>query len=133
MEFDKPSDAFSHIKNIGNSPIHKLDPKLCGYGIVISSSNNGAVENISKELPELFSIDPQYRNHEGAAYFREVAQTVGGENNWGLISAALGNSSNRFKFFSKLWYKPKEEPGTSLKNIMFQAKESKRIRMAWMY
>lgn len=126
MEYDKPNEAFTYKKNIGSSPIHTLDPKLCGYGIVISSSNNGAVENISKELPEIFSVDSRYHHHEGAAYFRDVAQTVGGENNWGLISAALGNSGNRFKFFSKLWYKPKEDPGTSLKNVLFQAKDSRK-------
>ena len=78
---------------------YELDESLSSFGILVVSSNNAAVENVTKELPkrpeqclcpeELDSID----------YFSEVANTLI-ENNkirgncWGLISIALGKTEN---------------------------------------
>ncbi|MCR8631526.1 hypothetical protein [Paenibacillus radicis (ex Xue et al. 2023)] len=84
VRFDNPNSAFSVKKIFNGYPLYALDPKLCGHSIVIASSNNGAVENISMELPENSAVDPAYIDHEGASYFREIAQTISGPNNWGL-------------------------------------------------
>lgn len=60
--------------------------------IVVASSNNKAVENISKELPSLAKIDKAFQTEIG--YFRQQAQ----EDEWGLFCGVLGNSSNRKAF-----------------------------------
>ncbi|PSL42708.1 AAA domain-containing protein [Chitinophaga niastensis] len=62
-------------------------------GILISSNNNTAVENISKELPQVKSIDVESFPH--ASYFIETAQKMGDkEQTWAILSAVLGNSTN---------------------------------------
>lgn len=62
--------------------------------IIVASSNNKAVENISKELPALSKIDKRYQDE--ARHFRSVAQS----GDWGLFCAVLGKSNNR-KLFKK--------------------------------
>lgn len=62
--------------------------------IIVASSNNKAVENISKELPSLSKIDKRYQDE--TRHFRSVAQS----GDWGLFCAVLGKSSNR-KLFKK--------------------------------
>lgn len=70
--------------------------------IVVASSNNKAVENISKELPDLKNIFEDYRDE--VRHFREVSE----EGSWGLFCAVLGNKGNRNRFKKKLselsWY-----------------------------
>lgn len=60
-KFDDPEDAFApsgqKIKR-GSAFIHlyKLDEKLRGHEIIVASSNNKAVENVSAELPGMGAI-----------------------------------------------------------------------------
>jgi hypothetical protein len=77
-------------------------------GILVASNNNGAVENISKELPALKSID--HRTFSQASYFSPFASKVI-EDSWGLLSAALGNTDNRNKFFNGFWFKNDSQQG----------------------
>lgn len=65
---------------------------VMSYSIVVASSNNKAVENISKELPAMNKIAKDYQHH--MAHFSALA----GEGDWGLFCAVLGNSNNRFLF-----------------------------------
>ncbi len=60
--------------------------------IVVASSNNKAVENISMELPALSKIHELYNDEIG--YFRHQAQ----KDEWGMFCAVLGNGSNRKSF-----------------------------------
>lgn len=80
------------------------------YGIVVSSNNNSAVENISKELPQTRKIDKEDKKDKDdnivkkasfpeADYFGEYA----GEGNWGILSAVLGNSKNNKRFYESFW------------------------------
>jgi AAA domain len=107
-QFEKPGHAFQQIGSIliksgKTKDIYQLDSGLTGFEIVVASSNNGAVENISKELPLKSSIADEY--HEQAGYFYEVARNVfRDEEVWGLISAVLGNSKNRNKFKNRFLY-----------------------------
>ncbi|MFB5762944.1 DEAD/DEAH box helicase [Paenibacillus medicaginis] len=122
--FENPADAFNRIKNIGQSVINHLADSLTGYGVIIASSNNGAVENISLELPDEKTIPESYRSHPGAQYLQRVAKTVYGERAWGMISARLGNSTNRFKFNRNFWFK-KEDEGYSFRRWLMEAKQAR--------
>lgn len=82
-----------------------LRPDLvAGTEIVVTSSNNAAVQNISFELP--FSCDRATFAHAG--YFPEVAAFIGEKfrlprkDPWGLLSAALGAKANRDKIATAL-------------------------------
>lgn len=60
--------------------------------IVVASSNNKAVENISKELPSLGKLPDDFAKQTN--HFRRLAP----KGDWGLFCGVLGNSSNRNKF-----------------------------------
>lgn len=106
---DDPTAAFTKLGETSlkiNSKtvqeIHKMNKDLCGFEIVVASSNNGAVENITKELPLVGEIDPQWR--KDALYFKEIASSINEKDSWGMISASLGNKNNNYKFFSKFLF-----------------------------
>lgn len=115
---DNPSKAFKKIgetslkvnsKNI--QEIFKLDEKIAGFEIVVASSNNGAVENITKELPLKNEIDASW--HQQAQYLTELATNVNEKESWGMISACLGNKNNNYKFFSNFLYSKTTENGSN--------------------
>lgn len=59
--FEDPASAFTNSGqrlSAGNAWLHlyKLDPRIKGYEMLIASSNNKAVENVSAELPGLNAI-----------------------------------------------------------------------------
>lgn len=119
--FENPASAFEkkwEVQYQGyKNPTHvfALDRRLHGFSIVVASSNNGAVENITRELPNLSKLSHEYH---GADYFRQLATiyinhtvTEGdgeGENRpdpiegWGLVSAPLGKKKNRSRFVKTL-------------------------------
>lgn len=117
--FDDPKEAFQSAgKRIraGQSWIHlyKLHPDLCGYEMVVASTNNKAVENVSGELPAISAID---RSFAGLRYFKTISDQVHGRETWGLIAAVLGNQQNRFQFRQSFWV----DEDTSLQAYMYSA------------
>lgn len=121
--FDKPHDAFSttgqKLAFGSNAFLHfyRLDPSLKGHEIVVASSNNKAVENVSKELP----LKAANGRPERMAYFKSISDAIAnpkraegfdadGESpadpveTWGLIAAALGNGRNRAAFQQGFWW-----------------------------
>ena len=130
----KPSDAFEtkriSVEFSGDSDrvsIVRLKPELTGFEMVVASSNNAAVENISHELPK---IETSIRVHwPAAAYFQTVAHKLAAqldEGNfrklpdedcpWGLVSCALGKSANRRRFkerFAFMRVRPDSKPDWS--------------------
>ncbi|MBA4538405.1 hypothetical protein H1Z61_15005 [Bacillus aquiflavi] len=60
VSYQDPTRAFSKMGKLKidkfNYNMYELDEKIAKYSIVVASSNNGAVENISKDLPKLGSI-----------------------------------------------------------------------------
>ncbi|HEY3568411.1 MAG TPA: AAA domain-containing protein [Thermoanaerobaculia bacterium] len=106
--FDDPSKAFSHSGEklkLGDFWLHlyKLDPRLRGFEMVVASSNNKAVENVSGELPALKAIA------EDAAdlrYFKTISDAIfkDKEETWGLCAAVLGNATNRSRFRQTFWW-----------------------------
>ncbi|WP_284247186.1 DEAD/DEAH box helicase, partial [Methylobacterium haplocladii] len=107
--FDDPATAFvasGETKKVGNATIRmsRLDGRLRGFEMLVASSNNKAVENVSRELPALKAIAD---DATGLRYFKTVADNVGkGIEAWGLVAAVLGNASNRYNFREAAWVDP---------------------------
>ena len=118
--YDNPEGAFEHFGKFKSLSafvhLYKLSPKLKGFEIVAASSNNKAVENISKELPAKDAI----ADDVDLSFFKTVSDACGGEESdtWGLIASVLGNSSNRFNFQKAFW----NEDDTSFKHYLSAAR-----------
>lgn len=103
--------------------VNSVNSALKNFNIVVASANNKAVENVTKEIPVLNSVDQSCLEKYELHYFKDGAELVydyRGENNessekteslvsvengqqcWALISAVLGKKENREKFFSAL-------------------------------
>ncbi len=104
----RASDGFvsngREAANDGGKPqaCFKLNSALYGFEIVVASSNNGAVENVTLELPQRDKIDESWLPE--AEYFAELGELVSGKPAWGLISGALGSKSRRTKFVERYFY-----------------------------
>ncbi len=104
--FDDPEQAFKNtnlrIKR-GNAFLwmYELDERLRGFEIVVASSNNKAVENVSAELPGIGAIaDDAFAN----GYFKTVSDALLERDSWGVIAAVLGNAGNRHRFRQTFWW-----------------------------
>lgn len=111
--FADPAKAFASSGerlNVGQKWLHlyRLDDRLKGFEMLVASSNNKAVENVSAELPMLKAVAndlPELR------YFSTLSDALFGESTWGAITAVLGNAANRGKFKQTFWWD--EEAGLS--------------------
>ncbi len=87
---------------------------LTGFEMVVASSNNLAVENISKELPLMASIAKEFANLD---HYKPIANQLNAvktkkgyqplakdEQCWGLISAVLGRQKNRANFVDSFFF-----------------------------
>ncbi|MER6363217.1 ATP-binding protein [Kitasatospora sp. NPDC001527] len=108
--FERPEDAFVGRAWRGKDRqgrharfVAALDPRLTGHEIVVTSSNNGAVENVTAELPGAAALDEYW--HDGPDHFSDLASALlDGAPAWGLVAAVLGNKSNRTKFAQRFWW-----------------------------
>lgn len=90
--------------------VQAIKEELKNFGIVVASSNNGAVENISLEIPALKEFAAEW--FDECEYFSDVATNLTrdpkkdfpGEPAWGLTAAKLGNSKNRSDFGERFWF-----------------------------
>ena len=115
--FDNPDDAFKR-KDIPypidtyNTCFYEMDDSLKGYGILVSSNNNTAVENITLELPDAKDVSKEKAltslfdvSESEEIYFTELANEINcNRKNWGLISVRLGKKENIKKFLTPLWF-----------------------------
>ncbi|SEC08654.1 AAA domain-containing protein [Streptomyces sp. 2131.1] len=112
-ELRRPEDAFTgrpHRWSTGTyqRSVASLRPELTGFEMVIASANNGAVENVSKEIPALESVAAEWR--EAASFFPDQGRLLlDGAPSWGTLAAKLGNKGNRSDFRNKYWFGPPKE------------------------
>lgn len=121
--FDVPEKAFTPAGvKIAAGPkafyqVYQLDPSLKGHEILVASSNNKAVENISKELPSSkaigYSVDEfNYFNAISDHVYNSQTNddslapntTLPLNETWGMIAAVLGNNKNRAAFQKTFWW-----------------------------
>jgi hypothetical protein len=122
---DKPSDAFTSVTHRWSDGeghariVPQLRPELIGFEMVVASSNNAAVENISITVTDALEIAETWR--DSADYFADIAteirRGVSTEEDpghpsaqpraWGLIAARLGKKQNRSAFRSAFWFDEK--------------------------
>jgi hypothetical protein len=113
LEYGRPSSAFRRGDPISvggtSHPTHAIDARLCGFELLVASSNNGAVENVTLELPRHDAVDPSLTGelpdpfaHHGTRLAR--AREGDAALAWGLIAGVLGNRDNRDVFREALWF-----------------------------
>lgn len=113
----QPGDAFTSTVHRWSSDghprtVYELHPRLVGNEIVIASTNNGAVENVSQEIPALKAVE-HWPSPEQCSYWPELGQHLLEADTkkgwarrpaWGTLAARLGNMKNRKRFFSAFWF-----------------------------
>jgi hypothetical protein len=90
------------------SSIVRLRPDIAGFEMVVASSNNAAVENISRDLPKRSSLKEPWLS---SSYIQSVAHKIAAQKGnglceklpendvpWGLVSCVLGKAGNRCRF-----------------------------------
>lgn len=89
--------------NVGTGWLHlyTMDKALRGFEIVVASSNNKAVENVSAELPGINAIADDACE---LRYFQTVSDSLHQRETWGLVAAVLGNAQNRSRFKQLFWW-----------------------------
>ncbi|MEV6953039.1 DEAD/DEAH box helicase [Streptomyces sp. NPDC051183] len=104
-----PSQAFAeqapYVWKSGDytRTVTPLRPEFTGFEIVVASANNGAVENISTEIPARAALGEQWRGD--ADYFAEQAtRLLKGDPAWGAVAARLGSKKNRLEFVNRFWH-----------------------------
>jgi hypothetical protein len=119
-ELATAQDAFSGTEKVNGSTVSRLKPELTGFEMIVASSNNAAVENISRDLPKKSSLGATYctDNHPSYVYLDKIARNLFAKNKqkydtpdqnddtWGLFSCALGKKSNRMKVQQGLFFVP---------------------------
>ncbi|WIM94186.1 AAA domain-containing protein [Actinoplanes oblitus] len=88
--------------------IRALKAELTGFEMVVASANNGALANVTREIPQTKAIDDHWTGE--ASYLRQHAERVLGEPAWGLVAAMLGNKTNRREFLGRFWYGDPADP-----------------------
>jgi hypothetical protein len=106
LAFGNPSEAFAHSGEklkAGSAWLHlyRLDSRLKDYEMIVASSNNKAVENVSAELPDLRAVA---EDAHGLRYFKTVSDALLQRDTWGLVAAVLGNAANRARFKQTFWW-----------------------------
>ncbi|MCY8972169.1 AAA domain-containing protein [Bacillus atrophaeus] len=127
--FENPEKALKKVKKLDLDgypyTIYEMNESINQYSMVVASSNNGAVENISNDLPKKEEIirkvtDKSIFSSYEKAYALEAeelsmypfaAKGLLGEDTdtWGLFSASLGKSGNISHYYKKLYYRDNDE------------------------
>jgi hypothetical protein len=100
---------------------------LTGFEMVVASANNGAVQNVTDEIPAADAIDESWRKQATEVdYFPEIAAALlapepdaettqpadqsTSAQAWALVAARLGNKANRGRFVDAFWYHAPDGP-----------------------
>ncbi|WP_168220312.1 DEAD/DEAH box helicase [Azospirillum thermophilum] len=128
-DLPSPQMAFSGSRRVEfrdrtSCSVSALCEELTGFEMVVASSNNAAVENLSRDLPKSKALGrTAWRDENGGAkvrYLQTIAHNMaayagkrgyldlsgkdgrGDDIPWGLIAGALGKKANRSRFSNGL-------------------------------
>jgi hypothetical protein len=106
IEWEDPEKAFAdseHTLPAGQYriPLYRVAPDLRGFEMIVASSNNKAVENVSAALPNLKAIAS---DATPLRYFKTLADTLHQSETWGLGAAVLGTLKNGHRFKEVFWW-----------------------------
>jgi hypothetical protein len=87
--------------------------------MVVASSNNKAVENVSAELP---GLDAVASDATELRYFKTLSDALHQSETWGATAAVLGNARNRSRFKRAFWW----DDDNGLSNYLWAAAGSVR-------
>jgi hypothetical protein len=90
---------------------------------VVTSSNNGAVENVSLELPKQSAIHDVWSASVDVS--RDIASTLLGEPAWAMIAGRLDNKDNRTDCMKTFWWQ-KSEGGMKVPGLCERLRAIKR-------
>jgi hypothetical protein len=95
--------------------------ELTGFEIVVASSNNGAVENVTTEIPGPKGIDSTWLNVAMTTdYFARTAKLLYGDDAWAMIAARLGNYKNRRDFAQAFWWGGRDRDSSGMRDVLSQ-------------
>lgn len=117
IKFSNPREGFERIekKDLSDNQdksftpySYRLKDNLKGFGIIVTSNNNAAVENISKDFPNADEInthsDKKYKNEfseklHSIDFFKNIEKSILGIeiNPWGSFAVPMGRKKNRDK------------------------------------
>lgn len=114
--FTRPADAFVgkfswRARDEKLRVVHRLHESIRGREIIVASSNNGAVENVSLEIPDARWLDSAFSSFApdpladiGSLLLHSDERPGSSPTAWAAIAGQLGNSRNRSRFAQKLAY-----------------------------
>lgn len=102
---NSPSDAFTGRGALKTATkersIALWSEAFSGFEMVVASANNGAVENVTLDIPGIDAVDPEWT--KDFDYFTDFAEHLIKKPAWGLLAARLGSKSNRAEFKKRFW------------------------------
>jgi hypothetical protein len=81
--------------------LYTVDSRLRGFEMLVASSNNRAVENVSAEFPALDAVAADAKD---LRYFTTLSNALLERKTWGLVATVLGNAANRSNFRRVFWW-----------------------------
>ena len=102
--------------------VHRLRDALTGFEMVVASSNNAAVENVTREIPGADAVAASWAQEARALdHHRDIATAVLNVDDldgdpeawdpaWALIAAPLGNRRNCRRFARAFWWGDEGNP-----------------------
>lgn len=88
-------NRYSKDKELENRIVYDIDSSISHFAAVVASSNNTAVENISKDLPKAKEIDPSFQDElQPLNYACKISEKITGTSSWGMFSIPLGKGEN---------------------------------------
>lgn len=126
------ASANDHRWNTDGYPrrVPRLKPELLGFEMIVASANNAIVENVTAEIPAAGAIAKPWQGN--VEHFTNLASRIlrdcsragaipseQTDEAWALLSATLGNKTNRDAFWNSFWW-GKRNPGEAADAVGFE-------------